>query len=61
MTFYSFNTSLLNESINFFKKKKKERKNELTPNFWIALYIVTQNVFFLINAVIFYFLLIRES
>ncbi len=39
MTFYSFNTSLLNKSIHFFKKK---RKNGLTPNFWIALYIVTE-------------------
>ncbi len=36
-------------------------KQLLTPNFWIALYIVTQYFFFKINAVLFNFLFIKES
>ncbi len=54
---YSFNTSLL-KSINFLKK----RKHLLTPNIWIALYIVTQKmyIFFLINAVLLNFLFIQR-
>ncbi len=42
---WPFYSSLLNKSINFLKKRKK-KCTELTPNFLIALYIVTQHLFF---------------
>ncbi len=54
-TFYPFITSLLYKSIHFFK---------MTPNFWIVVFIVIQNVYFeeeKKNAVLFNFLFIKES
>ncbi len=41
-----FNTSMLNKSINKKIRIIKKEKNVLTPNFWIVVYIVTQNVYF---------------